>query len=861
MAKGLRSWVLFILVLVTGVAGAGTTNTVLIVNDKPDNVVLRAASARLKTYLQKTYTSHRFVVTDAPINDFERIHLKVDPTQAYEAYRTVSEAKRCTVSGGSARAVLYGVTDLLEQLGWQFYLSYELPPLQPPAWDLTQFATRNIPLVGKRIIFNWHNFLSGCTGWDLEQWQQWTEQASKMKFNTIMVHAYANNPMNPFAYKGQSKALGYLSTTQHGRDWGTQHVNDARRLIGGNLFNSPVFGAQAAQVPEADKSDAAVGLMQKVFRHAANLGLDVCFAVDFDTWMANPQNVINTLPPEAHISIGEYKVANPEHPEGYQYYKTQITTLLGNYPEITQLAFWTRRPRVKVHHASIWLGMTPEMMPASWRREYQTILQKHPQLQDNSQTSGVFAVSKIAKAVETIIQEIKPGVELCYGSWGFDYTPLGDIFFPPSYGIIPLDYSIILDREDRIDLLTKVGRNRTLYPIVWAHHDDHRYNGRPYVPFTDFNSLLEKLNAEGFGIIHWKTHPLDLYFQNTARQVWQQSKNEPYPQSVRQLASGLTLSRDRIWEQYLEQWYTESPMFGRETSDYFLRLDHPYSIDGHKSALDAVEKAKQRLALLKKVNQSHLTSFGKKAYNYHQAMEHFAISFFNNHYHGHQATQLLKQGQVAKAREHAGKTNPKQSIQLYADMIQANGPTRGELGIVVSLNLRWLPDFIDLYQRLRMEPVRISYQPTSHDPLSQGTGHYSFLMDADQKLWLAQGEKELNLAGIISKKGTLSAPIDAYMLIEDNATVPIVTMRLKPPSAGSYRLTLINAKGKPQSGKVRVSCQAAETTLLSNTIDPVQWSDKGALDLDISLTGKRTTLRIEPQACSLALAGILLTPQ
>ncbi len=78
-----------------------------------------------------------------------------------------------------------------------------------------------------------------------------------MRFNTIMVHAYGNNPMFTFRFAGEDKPVGYLATTRSGRDWGTQHVNDVRRLYGGEVFRSPVFGAGAALVPETERAPAA----------------------------------------------------------------------------------------------------------------------------------------------------------------------------------------------------------------------------------------------------------------------------------------------------------------------------------------------------------------------------------------------------------------------------------------------------------------------------------------------------------------------------------------------------------------------------------------------------------------------------
>jgi hypothetical protein len=120
-------------------------------------------------------------------------------------------------------------------------------------------------------VFNWHNFLSGCSTWDLADWQKWIDQSARMRFNTIMVHAYGNNPMFAFTHNGLEKPTGYLSTTARGRDWGTEHVLDVRRMIGAaGLFDSPVFGASAALASEGQTHQAATALMQKVFQFASD---------------------------------------------------------------------------------------------------------------------------------------------------------------------------------------------------------------------------------------------------------------------------------------------------------------------------------------------------------------------------------------------------------------------------------------------------------------------------------------------------------------------------------------------------------------------------------------------------------------
>ena len=48
-----------------------------------------------------------------------------------------------------------------------------------------------------------------------------------------------------------------------------------------------------------------------------------------------------------------------------------------------------------------------------------------------------------------------------------------------------------------------------------------------------------KCETAGFGIIHWTTKPLDLYFKSLVNQVWAASKNQPLDVTCRQMAAHL----------------------------------------------------------------------------------------------------------------------------------------------------------------------------------------------------------------------------------------------------------------------------------------------------------------------------------
>jgi len=147
------------------------------------------------------------------------------------------------------------------------------PAPRPGAPDFAAWAAEDAPLAKERITFNWHNFLSGCTAWNFDDWTLWIDQSRNMRYNTVMVHAYGNNPMFTFAHNGAEKPVGFIASTLRGRDWGTAHVNDVQRLAGGAVFPGTVFGSDAALATNARRVEEKQALMRRVIDHARDTGM------------------------------------------------------------------------------------------------------------------------------------------------------------------------------------------------------------------------------------------------------------------------------------------------------------------------------------------------------------------------------------------------------------------------------------------------------------------------------------------------------------------------------------------------------------------------------------------------------------
>ena len=838
--------------------GHQNKKTYIVYNE--DSMAQKEIAGELSEYLSKTYKQAIFEAVSSAMEGKRNIILKAEPgskAENAEAYAIHANGQSLLIEGNSDRALIHGAYALLKKIGWKFYLSFEVAPQNPVPLEFEKFKMEDAPLKDTRIVFNWHNFMSGCTGWDAGDWHLWIDQSRKIGFNTIMVHAYGNNPMQPMEMNGREKEVGYLTTSRKGRDWGAQHVNDVRLMIGGKLFSSGEYGSEAAKVADGKRSESAVSLMQNVFTHAAGKSMNICYAIDVDTWMANPQEIITTLPAEALLQIEDFYVANPDHPEGNRYYKEQLGRLLRDYPQITHLAAWMRRPPLHdgPRQGTLWLRITSDQFPEAWKKEYQKILDKHPELSDVRPYPAYFAMSKIIQSYRGILDEINPDIELLLGSWELTYPPIADYFMPTYCGFIPLDYSYVLDKKDVLDKLARAGKERKLYPVVWAHHDDGRYIGRPYKSFKAFNSLLDAANADGYGVIHWTTHPLDLLFENYERQVWTSSENQPREDAVQEYCEALMESQEDKLVNYFQLWFAEGPMLGRETTDHFMATYEPYDLEGYTSALDAKEKASERIQLLQAIDLSSLNAQGKKEYQYQLAMEHFIISFFNNHHHIHQAYLALEAENYELAREHMQQTNPEQTIEIYARAIKAYVASKGELGVLVSLNLRWLPEYMNIRQRAGIDDIHINFQPTSHDPLAQSPGKYTFHIDPEGLMWTGLGKKEI-AQGV--REGSTQEPGDItqnWIEIAKSTSIPITTLRNNPLKPGSYTLELFGGTEDPDGA---FKLELVQDGKLMQSLD-IDMSVQNQT-FDFKANGKNLFVRIIPGHDPVHLAGIRISP-
>lgn len=838
-------------------------NTVPVVVESRSSLE-RQAGAELAVFLGRLYPGERFNVVDhlpeagkcilvGRVTTGKVARLLPDSTAiGAEGYivKSVKDDRREVgiIAGVDSHGVVYGVYGLLEKLGCGFYLSGDTMPAarrEPFTFDGWQMTSA--PLVSQRLVFNWHNFVSGCSAWNLEHWNAWTLQAQKMGYNAIMVHAYGNAPYFTFRFNGKRKPTGYLSTTVRGRDWATMHVNDVRRLVGGHVFDRVAFGADAGLVPESEREAAAQKLMGDAFKYAASRGMDVCLALDVDTGSANPQELILTLPESARFEVqkrvnpkaGEFWLANPDTPEGYGYYKAQLDSLLAAYPQITDLVLWFRGG------GTPWVNLKAGQMPETWQREYQAAIEQHPEAANYWQSAGMFAIGKMVGAYERALNEMKlDRIRFGVGTWGSRFLPACDRFMPAHVKFVWLDADAFgnksFDSEQERTRLGEFGARRTVIPIAWAHHDDNRYIGRSYTPFVNFADKLAEMKAQGFGVCHWTTRPLDLYLKSLSEQVWSTTRNRPLRTTCDAMAERwFGPSARSVMGEYLERWVTDAPIFARETSFHFMD-NHPsqgaYAV---ANATAVIAGCKSRAKLIEEVDPAALSPEQRDRVNYFKGLEAFIAAFYPCHQKLDRSVQRLKDRDLDGSRIALTDARPEEVIERFARFSSLGGITRGEQGLVVSMNTRWLTHFIRQKQALGMEPIRYNFGPTSHDPLAQSAGPYTFHVDAAGRVWQTFGEKEtkakvfvLPASVRIERPDTMPVEFEeiGHSGIESDTYLSIPVrpiMQSAPLPAGEYKLRLLMIDPFSKAEGQRVFSVAINTVVPDQIDDGGQRSNAG----------------------------------
>jgi len=379
-----------------------------------------------------------------------------------------------------------------------------------------------------RGVLPWHNFLSGPTAWNEEDYREYLDECHKKGINFIAFHNYTGGGERYFNYVEPMVKIQYKNVLpEAGFDhsgtarWGYLPMKVKDFAFGTDkLFSLPgnaeYFGADCALQSRTNEEryDKAQALMKKVLEMAHEREMEM--AMGFEFGVAPPEYAsIRTRSDMYWLGNGSI-VYNPFDPDAVGILYATIDDILETYKGIDWIFLWLNE------HCMF--GIDPETALKNERmkayfQENEKFYESE-EVDENMKFLGVWAQAYIQKAYD-YIKKKAPGTKVVIGGWGAEYqmglllkgldqTLPKDIVFSmlnPGQGARP-----------HPGYFKEIAANRKIWAIPWLEGDASLWHLQPRV--ANMKAHVKKAADDGLnGVvgIHWRTEEIKPNFETFAR--------------------------------------------------------------------------------------------------------------------------------------------------------------------------------------------------------------------------------------------------------------------------------------------------------------------------------------------------------
>lgn len=375
-----------------------------------------------------------------------------------------------------------------------------------------------------RGVLPWHNFLSGPSAWNLDDYRQYLDTCEKHGINFIGFHNYTGGgeryatyvePMIRLQYRSLLPAAGFdHSMTAR---WGYFPMKVKDFAFGtASVFKLPAgaeaFGADGAVLSRnaAEHYASAQGLMKEVLKmaHARKMK----FAMGFEFGVLPPEYFSLQDGQSGFYWPGESNmVPNPAHPLSIQLLYAGIDDILETYQGIDFIWLWLNE------HSFMGVDPSRALQDTAFRRIYDRYapLFQEAAADEKARFIGVWSMQYMQLAREYLRRKA-PGVQLMLGGWGGgNQLPL--ILKGLNRGL-PKDilFSCLnpdLGKTAQPAFLAEIAKERPVIAVPWLEGDHQLWHYQPRVQLMrDHVKLAARQQLDGVIAIHWRTKETEINF-------------------------------------------------------------------------------------------------------------------------------------------------------------------------------------------------------------------------------------------------------------------------------------------------------------------------------------------------------------
>lgn len=355
----------------------------------------------------------------------------------------------------------------------------------------------------------WHNFLSGPTAWNEQDYIRYLDRMQTLGLNYLTFHCYTGGAERYMTYVEPLLRIEYrnvlpeasLDTSLTAR-WGYRPLAVPEFLFGTEkVFKLPpearAFGSDVAVLAtdNADRYRRAQDLMQRVLRHAHQRGIQVGIGFEFGI---HPPEFFSAVPEDSWVRGAN--LPDPFHPSSIEILHQTLDNLLNTYPDIDWVWLWLHEHTMHIGQPRVSTAFSKFVSEnAKWFTEAGS---------DANLFTGLWSLAYLREA-HSYLQRRAPKVRLAISGWGGGaQLPLLlrglDRALPTNIVFTCLNPA--QGWEAQPPVMAEIAAHREVWAIPWLEGDARLWHLQPRVSLMREQILLaQKQKLGGVLAIHWRT--------------------------------------------------------------------------------------------------------------------------------------------------------------------------------------------------------------------------------------------------------------------------------------------------------------------------------------------------------------------
>jgi hypothetical protein len=684
----------------------------IVTGHNPAALVSYAAS-ELQRYISDLFNIDAAIVTEAGDSDKTAFLIADDAPANDQTFILRRDGNNIVAAGGSPKATMWAVYELVEQWGVTYTLHGDILPDDVGAPGPGDFAWPNVdqtftPNLTNRCWRLINDFCCGPESWGLAEYKRFLDQIAKMKYNEIFLSFWPWQSYIHFAFNGVEKSS---AMSWFGFDYPIEDDTAGKEIFdGATEFENPDF---AGITDYKQRYEAARAQAQGIFEHARARGMITGMAIQMFEY---PREFIDALPGAevaaqcGHVTCRPGKNHAPDDPMVIDMARTILRTYVETYPDADYVCINMPEHREILDQApQAWarldekfgINQVMSLEDAIESASKRTLIHGGGERQISRVKGDAIALDVLTTVLEdrSVLQRHgREPIQVVYSCLVDELEPIVPCLGPEGSGLLVfIDYTA-RRVVDQIEAMDYAPTDQMGCRFIFTLADDN-VGVLPQLATRPLHEIATKLRANswlGFSTRYWMIGDLDPTAHYLARSSWENGLTpDDAFRSLAQKVCGQDSAQPlfRVWD--IIEDVTDT--FDKEGMGYAFPVEnmimhHYNNADIHNDAMRRVREQYEEAFALAVEAHDNSREAGRTFAAYFVERLRFAMQYMDSCVELRAAGIAHRDDKIDQAATHIEKAIAlvRQSAETYAAVVKDNS----DRGVIATLHR-------ECYRRMR----------------------------------------------------------------------------------------------------------------------------------------------------------------